>query len=77
MSSPTSDLEFSEDDVSSLQLKMHINTVLAVLSNSLAVYLIVFSRGSRSMGHYKWYLLNIVVGCYHCYHRSTASSHTS
>ncbi|KAI1719824.1 serpentine type 7TM GPCR chemoreceptor srh domain-containing protein [Ditylenchus destructor] len=39
---------------------MHINTVLALVADSFAAYLIM-SRASTTIGVYKWFLLNIVV----------------
>lgn len=55
-----SDLTFTDADVSAFRTKMFINGALAVVANVVAIYLIVF-RSGRTLGPYKWFLLNIVV----------------
>lgn len=52
---------FSADDVNDYAIKFHINTVLTVVASLFACYMIIYSSGSKSLGPYKWYLLNIVV----------------
>lgn len=48
------------NEASSLKHIMHFNSFLAVASNSLAVYLIIYCSPTQ-IGTYKRYLLNIVV----------------
>lgn len=55
-----STLEYTDHDINSFSLKMHIDCVISILSTSLAVYLI-FYKSPSSMKIYKWYLLNIVI----------------
>ncbi|KAE9556239.1 hypothetical protein FO519_000578 [Halicephalobus sp. NKZ332] len=57
------DLEYTEQDVDSFLVKMHMNGALSVLSTALAIYLIIW-KSPKAMGAYKWFLLNIVVSIF-------------
>lgn len=51
---------FSIDAVNAFRVKMLANAILAIVSASLAISLILLAS-DRAIGTYKWFLLNIVV----------------
>ncbi|KAI1702771.1 serpentine type 7TM GPCR chemoreceptor sri domain-containing protein [Ditylenchus destructor] len=51
--------EFNTADLAQFQVKMHLGFVSALFANALAIYLIIWKSGT--MGHYKWFLLNICI----------------
>lgn len=55
---------FTDSYFFSFTLRMHINGGLATMCNIVSIWLILF-RSSRSMGTYKWFLLNVTVSLAH------------
>ncbi|KAI1702773.1 serpentine type 7TM GPCR chemoreceptor sri domain-containing protein [Ditylenchus destructor] len=49
--------EFNTADLAQFHVKMDLGFISALFANALAIYLIIWKSGT--MGHYKWFLLNI------------------
>ncbi|KAE9555126.1 hypothetical protein FO519_001621 [Halicephalobus sp. NKZ332] len=49
---------YTSEDLTRYQLRLHINTVICLFFNTLAIYCILF-HSTKNMEVYKWYLLSI------------------